>query len=228
MVMCMFSQLITGLELVVINKYVFCICCIGLFWSKWESSPSECLQWPTYLTYYWKTASLLCFGIFNDVWLWHFCWQKALQALNPSFEHNYTDGSFDDFLFCFVLTRCQYILLLLYSMKLKLESQSCLPRHQLPKMLFRSDAWHCIDDVHIIQKLIFMGLWADMKVAILPHVTAFVLILLTLLHTLWTWQQTIALIHSILSVLRIQGSERRTRPAWSGVTRRSRTQGATR
>lgn len=59
-------------------------------------------------------------------------------------------------IFCFVLTGCQYILLLLYSMKLKLESQSCLPQHQLPKMLFRSDAWHCNDDVHIIQELIFM------------------------------------------------------------------------
>lgn len=47
------------------------------------------------------------------------------------------------------------------------------------KNKFRSDAWHCNDDVHIIQKLIFMGLWADIMVAkVYQHVMAFVLILL--------------------------------------------------
>lgn len=67
-----------------------------------------------------------------------------------------------------------------------------------------------------------------------PGVMALVLILLTVLlperdatqlHLIFT---VFVLSQSVVSVLRIQGSERRTRPAWSGVTRRSRTHGAAR
>lgn len=71
--------------------------------------------------------------------------------------------------FFFPLTRCQYVVLLLKGLGLKLESCSGLSLDLLPKMLSktkcRPDAWHFNGGVHITKMLVCTSPWTDIKVA---------------------------------------------------------------
>lgn len=85
----------------------------------------------------------------------------------------------------------------------------------------------------IIKKLICMGTWTDKGCkgasscyGICTNLTNTPLFVNMAPHSISSWQYMHSA--SVVSVFRIQGSERRTRAAWSGVTRRSRTHGATR
>lgn len=141
------------------------------------------------------------------------------------------------FIIFFILTECQYILLFLKALGLKVESQSSLPLH--PKMLFSewvqarclTSQWRCShQDTRLYASPDrYKGCKSGSSCyAICTNLTNWTSLCQCEARQLFFILALFVLIQSVVSVLRIPGSERRARPAWSGATRRSRTRGATR